>query len=393
MGRRSSGVEVRASSIRLRFTQDGRLRTPTLKVNGASMAPTPANVRYAERLVAEIRERIELGTFSYAEYFPADGDSGDRLTLQRQMDTWLAAQRIEESTSAGYTSAIRFWTAGVPKGDPTPLGERPIRALKHSDFLQVLATRPDLSGKTVNNYVSVLRESLDLAVIDGALLTNPAAKIPRASHQKEPPDPFSLEEVDLIVADLLKHYPEPIGNKVEWWAFSGPRPSEVVALKWSSVDLRTSTVRIHEAVVRGLAKDRTKTNKSRDVMMNSRAAAALERQRKHTQLAGEHVWLDPRYGEPWTDERAFRRSYWTPCLKRLGIRYRAPRNLRHTYATMMLMAGRTPAWCAEQLGHSIEMFLTTYSRWIKGGQDRQEMDALDAWLLYQQRTQGKEKGA
>ncbi|VBC91783.1 Bbp50 [Burkholderia pseudomallei] len=32
----------------------------------------------------------------------------------------------------------------------------------------------------------------------------------------------------------------------------------------------------------------------------------------------------------------------------------------------MLMAGMTPAFCAKQLGHSVEMFLTTYSKWIEG---------------------------
>lgn len=33
---------------------------------------------------------------------------------------------------------------------------------------------------------------------------------------------------------------------------------------------------------------------------------------------GAHSW------EPWGDELAFRRSYRTPSLKRLGIRYRRP---------------------------------------------------------------------
>ncbi|AIV73967.1 putative phage integrase [Burkholderia pseudomallei] len=40
--------------------------------------------------------------------------------------------------------------------------------------------------------------------------------------------------------------------------------------------------------------------------------------------------------------------------------------MTHCYATAMLMAGMTPAFCAKQLGHSVEMFLTTYSKWIDG---------------------------
>jgi len=49
-------------------------------------------------------------------------------------------------------------------------------------------------------------------------------------------------------------------------------------------------------------------------------------------LAGDFVFPDPRYGKPWTEERAFRRSYWEPTLKALGLRYRRPYNTRHMLA-------------------------------------------------------------
>jgi integrase len=62
------------------------------------------------------------------------------------------------------------------------------------------------------------------------------------------------------------------------------------------------------------------------------------------------------------------------------MRYRPPYNTRHTYATMMLMAGMTPAFCATQLVHSVEMFLRTYAKWIDGGQDALEMGRLEAAL-------------
>lgn len=379
MGHDGKGVERRAGSIRVTFTWEGKPRKITLMTGGAPMPPTPANLRYAERLAAEVRERIRLGTFSWADYFPASGDTGVGVTFGQQCRTWLAAQRIEASTRAGYESALRFWTtAAIDEG--LPLGERPLCGIKHSDLLRALALRPGLSGKTVNNYTSVAREVLALAVEDGALKRNPAEKIPRAKHQKDPPDPFTKDELDRIVAHMLGAYPEPVGNFAEWWGFTGVRPSEAAGLRWGSVDLADGSMRIREAIVRGVAKSTTKTSVDRLVQLNSRALAAVRRQRKHSQAAGEHVWLDPRYGTPWLEERAFRRSYWTPTLKLLGIRYRSPRHLRHTYATMMLMAGRTPAWCAGQLGHSVEMFLRTYSKWLQGGQDAQEMQALEAWL-------------
>lgn len=151
-------------------------------------------------------------------------------------------------------------------------------------------------------------------------------------------------------------------------------------LHWRDVDLAGKHLLVHRAIVRGVEKLNTKTNTARQVILNSRALAAIQRQRKHTQMRDEHVFLDPRYEEPWFEERAFRRSYWEPTLRRLGLRYRPPYNTRHTYATMMLMAGMTPAFCAKQLGHSVEMFLRTYAKWIDGGQNALEMGRLEAAL-------------
>lgn len=68
----------------------------------------------------------------------------------------------------------------------------------------------------------------------------------------------------------------------------------------------------------------------------------------------------------------------TPALKRLGIRYRRPYDVRHTYATVMLMAGMNPAFCARQLGHSVEMFHRTYAKWLDGEQNDREMERLEA---------------
>jgi integrase len=52
--------------------------------------------------------------------------------------------------------------------------------------------------------------------------------------------------------------------------------------------------------------------------------------------------------------------------------------MRHTYATTLLMAGANPAWCAKQLGHSIEMFHQHYAKWIDGDQNDRELARLEA---------------
>lgn len=395
MGRTGTGVNVRPNSIRVTFTFEGDQHHKTLTLNGKPMAPTQANIKYAERLAAEIREKVRLGSFSMAEYFPASGDTKRGNTVAIQLDAWLSAQRIEASTRAGYASAIKFWKSALCDDKESTVGDRPLRQLKHSHILTALAKRPELTGKTVNNYVSVLREAMALAFKDKLISENPVAEIPRAKHQKEPPDPFSREEADKIIVAMHKRHPGQAANFVEFWFWTGMRTSEIFGLQWANVDLASGSVLVAEAVVRGVRKDNTKTNTTRTVKLNSRALAALQAQRKHTQVAGSDVFHDPRYDTPWVDERAFRRSYWTPTLKVLGIRYRRPYNMRHSYATAMLMAGMNHSWCAKQLGHSVEMFQRTYSKWLDGEQNDREMEKLESTLAgnlcpeYAQKREGR----
>jgi integrase len=372
MGRAGTGVNIRPNSIRVTFTLEGKQQHQTLMLNGQPMAPTSANLKYAERLAAEIREKIRLGIFSMSEFFPTSRDTQAQTTVGQQLDNWLKAQRIEESTKAGYASGVRFWKRSIE--------HKALRAIKLSDLLRVIADRPDLSGKTINNYVQVLREAMELAVSDGDLKDNPAAKITPAHHQKTPPDPFTQKEANIIIAELAAKHPGQATNIVEFWLMTGMRTSEIFGMRWANVDLASSTILVAEAVVRGIQKNNTKTNTARTVKLNSAALAAITRQKQFTYLAGDFVFHDPRYNTPWVDERAFRRSYWTPNLKRVGIRYRRPYTMRHTYATIMLMAGMNHSFCAKQLGHSVEMFQRTYSKWIDGLQDDAEMARLEVAL-------------
>lgn len=379
MGRKGSGVEVRERSIRLAFVLDGGMRRETLMLNGKPMPPTPANVKYAHRLAAEIRERIRHGTFSVAEYFQASGAGAGTLTVGDQLDAWLAAQRVEASTRTGYESIVRFWKATPTSDqDPAPFGGRPLRALKPSHIMAAIAARPDLSGKTINNRMGALRNALSLAVVDKLLLENPAAPVARAKHQKAPVEPFTADEVARILAMAERQYAGPLADTVAFWLRTGLRTSELFGLRWSAVDMVRRVAVIHEARVQGVEKDTTKTGVVREVRLDDRALAALTRQKARTLLAGQHVFVDPLSGEAWTNTMAFSRRIWVPLLKRAGIVYRRPYNMRHTRATEMLMAGVNPAFAAKQLGHAVEVFLTVYAKWLPGEADDAEMAKLDS---------------
>lgn len=365
----TKGVEVRPSSIRIKFTWDGARQSQTLTLGGIPLEPTLPNIRYAERLVAEIKEKIRLGTFSMAEYFPASGDTASPLTVDTQIQEWIKSKRITPSTRAAYNSAARFWENALPGAS--------LKTLKHSQVLKAIASRPDLSGKTLTNYLSVLREAFSLAVRDRLVLSSPVDGVEGPSWQKDPPDPFDASERERIIALAEERYPGHVHNMIEFWFWTGLRTGELIGLRWENVDIGRRTLLIKESVVRGERRSSTKTSTARTVIMNSRAFAALQRQRALTQVHSDVVFLNPRTEAAWEKEQPFRQNYWRHVLKRLGIRYRRAYCCRHTYATAMLMSGMTPAFCARQLGHSVEMFLRTYSRWIDGQRDDLEMQRLE----------------
>ena len=179
-------------------------------------------------------------------------------------------------------------------------------------------------------------------------------------------------------------------NYFEFAFFSGLRPSELIALTWSKVDLRSDTVMVDPALTRGRVKG-TKTSEVRKVELPGRARDALERQRKVSQLAGGRVFLTVAGGDLENTDMPLD-SWWKPAMKVSGIRHRDARQTRHTYATMMLMAGVTPAYAARQMGHGIEMFLRTYSKWIDGADKGAEQRKLDSFISASKPKAGTQTG-
>lgn len=48
---------------------------------------------------------------------------------------------------------------------------------------------------------------------------------------------------------------------------------------------------------------------------------------------------------------------------------------------MCLMAGMNPAFIADQLGHSIQVLLTTYAKWLSSTTDWSEVGKLEKTMI------------
>lgn len=389
MGRNGSGVEVRERSIRLKFVCQGLAIRQTLTVNGKAMLPTPANVKYAHRLADEIRKKIGMGTFSMAEYFPdskqAQSEQGDAATFGKLADLWHKSKgQMAAATRDQYATAVRFWKRLLG-------AETPVKDLTHKVLASKIGGHPWPSAKTHNNYLIALRGIFGLEYRGPTSLHNPLIGIENAKVTKRLPDPMTLEERDKILADLLKHYDERVYAYFLWQFFTGMRPEETIALRWSDVDWNAQIVRVQRVrTFRGQESDDTKTFVERDVDLLPQALDALAIMKKHTfMLRAERdgdedtaadIFQNPVTKRSWHDERSQRDHYWRPSLKRLGIRWRRAYNTRHTYATEALMGGVPPGYVAHQLGHSTKMLHEKYARWIPGNDQGSAKERMRATM-------------
>jgi integrase len=129
---------------------------------------------------------------------------------------------------------------------------------------------------------------------------------------------------------------------------------------------------------------RTKTGRDRYVLLNDRAIHPLQlaktyverRQQGASRIKNTPYVFPSSKGQEHVKETSNVHHQWRPTLAALGVRYRPPYNCRHTYATICLMSGLNPAFIAQQLGHSVQMLLSTYARWLNSSSDWGELKKL-----------------
>lgn len=375
MGRDGSGVTVRETSIRLAFSAGGVAYRETLRIGGQVAAPTAANIKFAHRVMADIRAAIRAGTFDLAAFFP-DSPRVERPaaeTFGDAADAWLAAQAgAAAATRDQYRLALATWKQILG-------AQTPIASITHKDLVRKIGAYPWSSAKRHNNALIPLRAVFALEYAGPRAALNPVVGIANRKAVKPLPDPLTLAERDRILADMAERYDARVWAYFAWQFATGMRPEEAIALRWSDIDRASAVARVQRVkTFRGSERDGSKTHAGRDVDLVPLALQALKAMDPYTRAKGTDapVFENPVTGRPWHDERSQRDHYWRPTLKRLGIRERRPYCTRHTWCTAALMAGIAPAYIAAQAGHSVQMLLSTYARWISGGDGGRERARL-----------------
>jgi len=391
------GVAIRSqTSVQIEFMWEGRRRTESLPG-----APTTSLVKEAVSKREVVLTDIKHNRFVYENHFPnsrhvkSAHEKGGRVQREAQVtmgelfDAWLERYAKEHpnahNTLHTHREVVRSRLAPA-------LGHlRPAELVKDVlvDYRYGLFSQ-GLSENRVSNILSPLRGTLNLAVERQLISQNPMATMTptKKKHTKkveldlagnpafdEPfpdsldpayikaaknADPLNAEERKSVLSRMLGQ----IRNLFLFAIWTGLRTGELIALRWCDVseDGRRIVVRL------SFSKNSfttTKGRRARWVDLTDPAIAALKAQRELTGAAGRWVFHNPRIKDRWQNSQRLR-VQWKRALEAAKVRYRPQYQCRHTYASLMVSAGESSEWTAEQMGHlDGRLVAQVYGRWMR----------------------------
>jgi integrase len=230
---------------------------------------------------------------------------------------------------------------------------------------------------------------LRAAVDDGVLLSNPAEKLGRqlrlvaskATRQEE--IKAMTREQRRAFLDAAAQEPLRYHALLFTLAGTGMRLGECLGLEPEDIHQATQQIRVARPWLDGEVTT-PKSGHGRTIDISRKLSEVLSRwdlERKTEKLrrgwAEMPRWLYYSYaGTPLDDSNV--RKVMTRVLKRakLPVHF-TPHCLRHTYASLMLQQGESPAYVQRQLGHaSIQLTVDTYGKWLPMG-SKGAVDRLD----------------
>jgi integrase len=206
-----------------------------------------------------------------------------------------------------------------------------------------------LDKKSINNHLAALRKLLNLAAEYGELDRVPKVRAFKLKTDYVPEDEYlDFDETDRFLKATTPEWKPFLATALK----TGLRVGELLALKWSDVDL----VAGHLIVRRTLWRDEEgspKGGRNRKVPLSPEALAGLK---AHRHLRGEYVFCTES-GDRLTHSMV--KDVVPATCRRAGLGKRiTTHGLRHSFASHLVMRGASLKAVQELLGHeSIEMTL------------------------------------
>jgi integrase len=301
-----------------------------------------------------------------------------RDTVNEFLDKWLAAakQKVCARTYEDYVGMLRLYVRPV-------LGAKKLSTVRVLDVQDLVNGMTDkgLSARTVRYAHAIFLRAMKRAVKWKLLVQNPASDVELPKNVRREMKVFTPEQAR---AFLEEAYKGKHGLMFALAVYTGMRPEEYLGLKWGDIDFQAGTVTVQRTLVWKRWKTEyyfgePKTSRSRRTIPLSGSlvkelVSHKIRQAEHRLKVGPN-WVNHDlvfccHGKPKTHEgagmphsvRNLQRRHFKPILTRAKLPDIRLYDLRHTCATLLLVAGENPKVVAERLGHaSIVLTLDTYS--------------------------------
>lgn len=226
-----------------------------------------------------------------------------------------------------------------------------------------------LSPSSLRQYKNIILQTLKEAVKNDLIETNPCQFVELPKKQRYESNYYNADQLKTLF-DAIQD--DPIYPLVKITALYGLRRSEVLGLKWDSVDFAAKRLTIKHTVSKvttAVCKDKTKNSSSHRSFPLSREAEGIFLQARNEEQANRQL-CGSGYNEndfifKWSDGTPFSPDYVSSHFALLLRRNHLPHirfhELRHSCASLLLNSGFTLKDVQEYMGHAdIQMTANIY---------------------------------
>jgi integrase len=316
------------------------------------------------------------------------------LTLEQYLRRWLATTKgkVATHTYLPYERDCNLYL--IPHAGRVPLAK--VTAL-HVEKLYADLAAAGVSPAMQRKAGVTLSAALSAAVKLRLVMHNVAKDVKKPRHVPKDIRPLDPDQWARFMAAAKE---DRLCALYITWVDSCAREGELFALTWADVDFDAGAITVTKEVeeVKGhLSLKEVKTKKSRRrIALSAFTMEALAEHRQRMLAEGNYrpdatVFCDTEGG--WLRKSNMQRRSFEVIVERANATAGGadgepkspplppirPYDLRHTGATLLLLAGENPKVVSERLGHStVVLTLNTYSHVLPGMQERaaSKMDAI-----------------